>query len=287
MADFPPALLTAIKKVAAKLKIEPASLCAVVEIESGGKPFEEDNKTPRFLFERHIFYRELSKLQSAKLQNAIDQGLAIPKWSRTTQYKDQGNSKGRQLVLAKARVIDEECANRSCSWGLGQTMGFLCTELGYKSATDMVAELSKGGMQAQVECMVRFIKSKGLTPALKAHDWATFAKGYNGAAYKQNQYDTRLASSYACWFAKLTKGVPDVPEELPLGRTPVQNAEVSSGGALKSPEAIAGYVASGSGLFGSFAGLTGPIAYALAAVIVIAAVIGVFFIIRRMKENPQ
>lgn len=287
MTDFPPALLTAIKKVADKLKIEPASLCAVVEIESGGKPFEEDNKTPKFLFERHIFYRELSKLQPAKLQNAIDQGLAIPKWSRTTQYKDQGNSKGRQLVLAKARAVDEECANRACSWGLGQTMGFLCTDLGYKSATDMVSELSKGGLSSQVDCMARFIKSKGLTPALKAHDWASFAKGYNGAAYKQNQYDTRLSASYSAWFAKLTKGVPDVPEEIPLGRTPVQNAEVSNLDALKSPEALTGYVTAGSGVVGSLSGLDGPIGYALAAVIVLAAIVGVFFLIRRMRQNPQ
>lgn len=270
-----------IKKVAEVNSINPSALCAVVEIESNGKPFEDDGVTPCFLFERHIFYRELSKLKPQKLQSAIDGGLAIPKWSRTTQYKDQGGSKGRLALLIRARFVDEECANRSCSWGLGQTMGFLCKELGYPTATLMVKDMSS--VDVQLQCMVKEIKNKNLIEALNTQDWPKFAKGYNGAAYKQNQYDTRLAKSFICWEAKLNN---QDPEEIPLARVPVQNAEPSKMDAAKSPEAIATYVASGSGILGSLSGIDGPLGYSLAIVIVIAALIGGFFLFRRIRSNP-
>ena len=33
--------------------------------------------------------------------------------------------------------------------------------------------------------------------ALQKQDWATFAKLYNGPAYKKNNYDSKLANAYA------------------------------------------------------------------------------------------
>ena len=47
--------------VASKYKIEPAALLAVTEVESAGRSRECDNTTPRLLFERHVFYRELQR----------------------------------------------------------------------------------------------------------------------------------------------------------------------------------------------------------------------------------
>ena len=43
--------------------------------------------------------------------------------------------------------------------------------------------------------------------ALRSHDWARFARGYNGPNYRANNYDTRLASEYE----KLRRGgLPDL-----------------------------------------------------------------------------
>ncbi|WP_439357750.1 N-acetylmuramidase domain-containing protein [Bradyrhizobium sp. DASA03007] len=188
---------------AAKAEGWPASaLLAVVECETSGKPFEQDNHTPSLLFERHKFYSELQKHQPSKLTAAIRAGLAIPKWSRNTQYKDQGTSSGRLNVIAKARAIDEEVANRAASWGLGQTMGFNAESLKYPNATEMVAELSKG-IAEQVDALVREIKVNHLDKYLIAKNFAMFARGYNGAGYKQNNYDTRMKTADDRWGRRL------------------------------------------------------------------------------------
>jgi hypothetical protein len=190
---------------AAKAEGWPASaMLAVVECETSGKPFEQDNHTPSLLFERHKFYSELTKHQPSKLKAAIQAGLAIPKWSRNTQYKDQGTSSGRLAVIAKARAIDEEVANRAASWGLGQTMGFNAERLKYESATVMVGELSRG-IAEQIDALVREIKTDHLDKYLKAKNFTAFAKGYNGSGYAQNQYDTRMAAADARWVRRLVQ----------------------------------------------------------------------------------
>ncbi|MFG1207023.1 N-acetylmuramidase domain-containing protein [Xanthobacter flavus] len=195
--------------------IPAAALLAVVEIESNWQALEDDGSTPRLLFERHVFYRELKERAPGKLDAAVKAGLARQTWSRSTQYKDQGSSKGRLAVVARARGIDEECANRSCSWGLGQTMGFLAEELGYPSATVMLDRMIAGGVAAQVDMMLAEIKRKRLVDELQRGDWAGFARIYNGPKYEENQYDTKLAAACRRWEAKLggvPVGDPDLPK---------------------------------------------------------------------------
>ncbi|ARQ95324.1 peptidoglycan hydrolase [Bradyrhizobium phage BDU-MI-1] len=180
----------------------PSALLAVVECETSGKPFEQDGHTPALLFERHKFYSELKKHQPSKLSTAIRAGLAIPKWNKKTQYKDQGTSAGRLNVIAKARAIDEEVANRAASWGLGQTMGFNAERLKYENATAMVGELSKG-IAEQIDAMVREIKTSHLDKYLVAKNFTAFAKGYNGPGYAQNNYDTRMRAADQRWARRL------------------------------------------------------------------------------------
>jgi len=180
--------------------IEPAALLAVVEIESGGRPLEEDGVTPCLLFERHKFYAELeARGKEAELAHAVAGGLAHKEWQRATQYADQGSSHGRLTLLASAAKIDQECAHRACSWGLGQTMGFHAEELGYASAVAMVEAMKQGGIRAQVACMVGEIRHNHLDVALAKRDWTAFARGYNGKGYAANRYDERLRLAYAKW----------------------------------------------------------------------------------------
>lgn len=283
---FPKSLIDAVIASAKQHKIEAAALLAVVEVECAGNPLEADQRTPRFLFERHIFHKEIKARAPDKLDRAIRAGLAIPKWSRTTQYKDQGSSAGRQRVLDAARVIDAECANRSCSWGIGQIMGFHAAALGYGTATAMVGALTNGGLRAQIDCVVRFLADKKLIGKLNAHDWAGFAKSYNGLAYAQNDYDTRMAEAYARWVARSHQDNPDDVEGVPLGRTPVQNAEPASNPML-TPEAISVATSAGTGVVTAATGAgNGPIGYALAAVIVVAALVAAYFFIQRMRRTP-
>lgn len=199
-------IIDAVVAAAAAAEIPPAALLAVVETESAGDPFEQDGRTPRILFERHVFYRELKARAPEKIRAAEKAGLAIKTRSRATQYKDQGRSAARLDILARARAIDEECAARSCSWGLGQTMGFLAEELGFPSATRMVDIMTAGGIAAQVDMMVKEITRKRLVDELQRQDWAGFARVYNGPAYEENKYDTKLEAAHRRWVRRLAAG---------------------------------------------------------------------------------
>lgn len=185
--------------VAIQHKIEPEALLAVVQTESAGKSLEIDGKTPCLLFERHIFYRELNKRKPEKLGAAVGNGLANSSWQPSTQYKDQGTSSKRLELFRRACAIDRECAIRSCSWGVGQTMGFLAEEMKFKNGIAMFDYMVAGGVPAQVECMVREIENKKLTAKLNGHQWASFARVYNGPGYAKNRYDTKMAAAYAMW----------------------------------------------------------------------------------------
>lgn len=206
-------------------RIDPAALLAVVEIESAGRMFEADGITPRLLFERHVFYRELKKRAPQKLDQAARKGLTRTSWDRATQYKDQATSQGRLKVIAMARAVDVECANRSASWGLGQTMGFNAPALGFVSATVMVEYMMKNGLDGQVECLIREIRRNKLEDELESHDWAAFARAYNGPGYRANRYDTKLAAAYAKWQDALDPKTPETGEEeieLPTPRPQVE-----------------------------------------------------------------
>lgn len=212
-------------KAAIANALEPAALLAVIEVESRGDPYEADMLTPRFLFERHVFHRELKRRAPDKLDLAKAEGLAHPDWRRKTQYKDQGNSAARLALLARARAVDPECTARSCSWGIGQIMGFNAEELGFANATAMLAHLTTGGVAAQIEAMIAHMRKIKILDALNQHDWERFARRYNGPGFKENAYDTKLANAYAKWRAN----VP-APEASPIpvsefSRMLVQGAE--------------------------------------------------------------
>jgi peptidoglycan hydrolase-like protein with peptidoglycan-binding domain len=210
---FTKEITDAVLAAAKKYDIPASSLLAVVECETSGAPYEQDGRTPRLLFERHKFYSELKLHQPQKLAAAVKAGLAIPKWSRTTQYKDQGTSAGRLAVIAKARAIDEEVANRATSWGLGQTMGFNAERLGYDNAIDMVQRMTEGRVAEQVRAMMQEILRSKLDGHLRNKDFAKFARGYNGPGYAQNQYDTRMAAAEKRWARTLAN--QDVTVALP------------------------------------------------------------------------
>ena len=204
--------------------MEASALLAVVDIESAGAPFEPaDGVTPQFLFERHIFYAQLKARALGKLQTAVNQGLAHATWQPSTQYKDQNTSVHRLALLARAVAVDADCAYRSCSWGLGQTMGFQANHLGYDSAEHMVAAM-RGNIPAQVEAMIGEIKYSKLETALANHAWATFARGYNGAGYRKNQYDTKLAQAYARWARPGEDDTPAPSEDVRWLQTALNSA---------------------------------------------------------------
>lgn len=175
------------KQAADTLGVEVACVKAVTKVESRGSGFLPSG-VPVILFERHWMYK-LLKAKTGKepvLNDVVD--------PKAGGYLGGVKEHAR---LDKAVAIDRECALQSASWGLFQIMGFHWKALGYGSVQQFV-NAQYASEAKQLDTFVRFIKiNPGMHAALKAKDWAKFAKLYNGPAYAKNNYDVKLAQAYA------------------------------------------------------------------------------------------
>jgi hypothetical protein len=168
-----------------QLNCDTASLWAVLSVETRGFGFLAD-KRPKILFERHIF--------SARTGHAFDS--TNPDISQTTRGGYAGGA-AEYDRLARAIQLNRRAALESASWGMGQVMGFNATGLQYPGVEDMVAAFETGE-DAQLEGCVRYVlRNAVLQQALQGRDWGRVAFYYNGSAYADNQYDTKLAGFYA------------------------------------------------------------------------------------------
>ena len=182
-----------IKDLANKHGIEYAGLKAVVEVEASGKGFIGD--VPKILYEPHIMHRLLTKKNYITIRNNLMKAhpnLCYPRWGT---YKYGAESiQHRRLEIASQ--FNRDTALESCSWGLGQVMGFHWESLGYESLQAFINDMYESEAK-QLEAMIRFIKVNGLLLALKNKDWVKFARGYNGSGYAKNKYHIKLANAYA------------------------------------------------------------------------------------------
>ena len=182
-----------IKDLAKKHGIEYAGLKAVVEVEASGKGFIGD--VPKILYEPHIMYRLLTKKNYITIRNNLMKAhpnLCYPRWG-TYKYGAESIQHSR---LEIASQFNRDTALESCSWGLGQVMGFHWKSLGYESLQAFINDMYESEAK-QLEAMIRFIKVNGLLLALKNKDWVKFARGYNGSGYAKNKYHIKLANAYA------------------------------------------------------------------------------------------
>ncbi len=70
-----------------------------------------------------------------------------------------------------------------------------CKACGCDTVQDFINAMYKSEDE-HLRLFMNFINATGLIVALRKKDWAAFAKGYNGAGYKVNRYDTRLKNAY-------------------------------------------------------------------------------------------
>lgn len=180
-----------ITDVANKHGVEAAALEAIADVESAGVAFWPlgGKRLPPMRPEGHYFYRILGP--GAKRNMAVHMGLAAP---HAGQVRVPSSRAAVYDMLERMKTIDPDAAMESCSWGLGQVMGENWKQLGYPSVTALVASCMT--IEGQVELMERFIEKHGLADELKRHDWAGFARQYNGAGYRKNSYDSKLKQAY-------------------------------------------------------------------------------------------
>jgi hypothetical protein len=173
---------TAIEAAAARIGCKVAAVRAVIDVESGGG-FLPDGR-PKILFERHYF----SRLTKRKFDSSHPD-ISCRKWGG---YRGGAREYER---LAIAIELDRDAALRSASWGAFQIMGDNYKLCGFRSVEDFVNAMVSGA-PAQLGAFVSFIKTTGFSDELIRADWAGFARGYNGPAYRANKYDDRLAAAY-------------------------------------------------------------------------------------------
>ncbi len=163
-------------------------LHAFIEVETSGGGFDRLNR-PKALYEPHVAYRNSSGAKRARLVKA---GLAYPRWGEKPYPSDS------YARIEAACAIDETTALLATSWGLGQVLGENYVDAGYKTARAMVDDFLLDE-DNHLEAAVRFIKANHLDDELRAHNWAAFARGYNGPGYARHGYDKKLAAAYLKW----------------------------------------------------------------------------------------
>lgn len=180
-----------LQRAAAALGVPLAPVRAVNEVESRGTGFLADGR-PVILYERHVMYRQL---RAAGL-DADALASQFPNIVNPVRGGYVGGA-GEHMRLAAAWRLDAACALASASWGLFQVMGYHWELLGFASV-EAFADAMRLSEAAHLDAFVRFILADtALHRALKAKQWATFARLYNGPAYKENLYDVKLARAFA------------------------------------------------------------------------------------------
>ncbi|MDN3670808.1 N-acetylmuramidase family protein [Echinicola jeungdonensis] len=177
--------------------LELAVVKAVNEVESNGRGFLADGRA-KILFEGHIFWRELKKRGQNPQEFVSEQSKDIlyPRWTKTHYQGGAGEyTRLNKATLLSKDPVFKEAAYRSASWGSFQIMGFNADSLGFKSIDDFVNKMQKHERE-HLNAFGKFLEVNHLIGHLKSKNWAKFAKGYNGPAYAQNKYDTKLKKAY-------------------------------------------------------------------------------------------
>lgn len=179
--------------VAGKLGVHAPEVWTVLAVETSGCGYLPDRR-PQILFERHIFHRLTNgQFDDGDISDPSPGGYGpagAPQYDR----------------LARALSRNRIAALQSTSWGIGQIMGMNYTKAGFQNMDEMVAAMSDSEDQ-QLTAVGNFLASVGLDASLRVHDWASFARVYNGPNYAINRYDVRLNGEYQKYSAT---GSPDL-----------------------------------------------------------------------------
>lgn len=183
-----------IENAAKRLNVEVACLMSVIEVETKNTGFYLNNK-PIILFERHQFYK--------CIKNKSGGNKAIEVFSNNPNICNRlpggyGNEGIEWDRLTRARVIDNDSALMSASYGLFQILGLNYDVCGFKDVNSFFDSMcvSEGN---QLDIFVNFLlhsRNKAMLLALRNHNWQDFARLYNGSNYQINDYDTKLFAAY-------------------------------------------------------------------------------------------
>jgi hypothetical protein len=188
LTDGPDYKLTAadLNGAATRLGIDVAKVWTVWDVEAAASPFIDGR--PTILFEPHRFSRA-----TGHRFDKSHPALSSRAWNKKLY---PGSQNGRWDQLLNAVGLDVDAGFASASYGGFQILGENYEVCGSISPWAFAWKQAQTEGD-QLEAFVLFVEGNGLKRALQRGDWAAFAKGYNGTAYRVNRYDERLAAAYA------------------------------------------------------------------------------------------
>jgi hypothetical protein len=175
------------KSAVDSLSVQAPEIWTVLSVETAGSGYLADRRPP-ILFERHIFSR------------LTNRQFDVCDFSNP-QAGGYGTTGANQYVrLANAIERNRTVALQSASWGLAQILGTNFAAAGFADVEGMVSAMADSE-DAQLAGFVGFLKVNRLDKHLQAHNWAAFAKGYNGPNFEINQYDVKMAQAFTKYSA--------------------------------------------------------------------------------------
>ncbi len=170
---------------ARSLACDVAAIKAVASVESRGRGFLSSGR-PKILFESHVFSKFTKHVYDPLFPDV------------STRHQAPGLYKGGEpeyLRLMKAMLLDRSAALRAASWGKFQILGFNCKAAGSPDLESFITAMFQSE-RAHLDAFCALVRTNGLVKALKNHDWAGFAAGYNGPEYWKKHYDRRIKEEF-------------------------------------------------------------------------------------------
>lgn len=177
--------LTDFQQAATRLKTGVAEIKAVTEVESNGRGFDSIGRII-IRFEPHKFH-EYTKGK----YDGTHPSLSFPQ--RRKNYPVDLNQSWDLYNIAK--TLDLTATRLATSFGMFQILGSNFPSCGCKTVGEFVTKMCKSEA-TQLDLFCRLLLDWRLDDELRNHQWATFAKFYNGAGFKQLHYDTKLQDAY-------------------------------------------------------------------------------------------
>jgi hypothetical protein len=174
----------AVNAAAAALNVPLPNIWAVLHVETTGCGFLPDRR-PVIRFERYRFHVHTGGIYDR----------AHPDISSPSAGNVAADGAPQYALLDKALALNPQAALQSTSWGLAQILGENCFLAGFPDIDSMIEAMTESE-DAQLDAFRSFLQSAHLAGHLQAQNWAAFARGYNGADYQRNRYDTQLAAAF-------------------------------------------------------------------------------------------
>lgn len=193
---------------AVKLGVEPATLIAVIAVESGGDGVKDGK--PLIRFENHLFGRWIDKdrfdqhFKHAKKEPWKGHQMKLGgKWVNVHTGSQETEYEALDLALSIIDLDTEaDIPYRCASYGAPQILGSWYKRLGYNSAVAMYDSFHYESKQ--IYALFRFLRTgsganknpdAGMHLDLVVKDWLTFAGKYNGPG-QAKWYEGELKDAY-------------------------------------------------------------------------------------------